>query len=192
MQRMTAVVVGALLLLVIGALVLKGGRRSFVTDAPIDAGADAGVLGAASRQAGLLVEGGILDDPLFALDNGALDPKVAAAGSVAPGTPLPPGTPKMVRFGVIVIQYRGAEGAPPSARSRDDALVLARSIADAAHTDFKAQVSRGDPGSMEDAGRIPRGVLEPASEYALFTLAGGGVSDPVDTPRGYWIIKRIE
>jgi parvulin-like peptidyl-prolyl isomerase len=45
---------------------------------------------------------------------------------------------------------------------------------------------------MEDAGRIPRGVLEPAAEYALFTLSPGAVSDPVETPRGFWIVKRIE
>src|SRR5690349_255847 len=64
MQRMTAVVVGALLLVMTGALVLKGGRRSFVTELP-DAGAHDG--GASS----LGGEGGILDDPLFALD---LDP----------------------------------------------------------------------------------------------------------------------
>ena len=69
---------------------------------------------------------------------------------------------------------------------------MARSVAEAARVDFKAQVARGDSGSMDDAGRIPRGVLEPAVEYALFTLTAGGVSEPVDTPRGYWIVKRIE
>jgi parvulin-like peptidyl-prolyl isomerase len=97
-----------------------------------------------------------------------------------------------VRFGVILLQYRGAQGAPSTSRSKEDALALARSIAEAAHVDFRAQVSKGDPGSMEDAGRMPRGVLEPATEFALFTLAAGGVSDPVDTPRGFWIVKRLE
>jgi hypothetical protein len=188
MQRMTAVVVGALLLVMIGALVLKGGRRSLLTDVPGDAGAHDG--GAAS-----LGEAGILDDPLFALD---LDPDAglraapAASSTLEPIGLLPSGSPKMVRFGVILVQYRGAQGAPAGSRSKDDALSLARSIAEAARGDFKSQVSKGDPGSMEDAGRIPRGVLEPASEYALFTLAAGSVSDPVDTPRGFWIVKRIE
>ena len=51
---------------------------------------------------------------------------------------------------------------------------------------------RGDSGSIEDLGRVPRGVLEPAPEYVLFTMPAGAVSDPVDTPRGYWIVKRID
>jgi hypothetical protein len=189
MQRMTAVVVGVLLLVMIGALVLKGGRRSFITDSPAaDAGAQDG------RATSLMGEGGILDDPLFAFDlesDGGLRAPPSSSG-VEPAALLPMGSPKMVRFGVILVQYRGAQAAPPTSRTKDEALSLARSIAEAARVDFKAQVSQGDPGSMEDAGRIPRGVLEPASEFALFTLAAGGVSDPVDTPRGFWIVKRIE
>ena len=35
-------------------------------------------------------------------------------------------------------------------------------------------------------------MLELGVEYALFTLAPGQVSEPVDTPRGFWIMKRIE
>jgi len=35
-------------------------------------------------------------------------------------------------------------------------------------------------------------VLEPAVEYAIFTLPVGSVSDPLETPRGYWIVKRTE
>jgi hypothetical protein len=186
MQRFTAVVVGALLLVMIGALVLKGGRRSLTSDAHSDAGA------AASHEA--RADGGILDDPLFAgvLDDAGLPPGFIMQSDAEPAAELPTGSPKMVRFGVILVQYRGAQAAPPTSRSKDDALVLARSLAEAARTDFRAQVSKGDPGSMEDAGRIPRGVLEPAAEYALFTLGAGGVSDPVDTPRGYWIVKRLE
>jgi hypothetical protein len=105
---------------------------------------------------------------------------------------LPMSSPKMVRFGVIVVQYRGAQAAAPSTRSKDEASKLARSIAEAAKGDFKAQVSKGDSGSMEDAGLIPRGVLEPTVEYGLFTLRPGQVSDPIDTPRGFWIVRRIE
>ena len=45
---------------------------------------------------------------------------------------------------------------------------------------------------MENAGRMPRGMLEPAPEFVLFSLPKDGVSDPVDTPRGYWIVRRIE
>ncbi len=35
-------------------------------------------------------------------------------------------------------------------------------------------------------------MLEPAPEYVLFSLPKDGVSDPVDTPRGFWIVHRIE
>jgi hypothetical protein len=189
MQRWTAVVIGALLLAVIGALVLKGGHRSLVADAGSADG------GREPSHAPAMADGGILEDPLFAsdwpLDAGAV---VAARhpSDAEPSALLPQGSPRMVRFGVILVQYRGAQAAPASSRSKEDALTLARSIAESARTDFKGQVSRGDSGSMEDAGRIPRGVLEPSTEVALFTMPAGGVSDPVDTPRGYWIVKRIE
>jgi len=77
-------------------------------------------------------------------------------------------------------------------RTRDEALTLAKQIAEEAKTDFKAALAKGDKGSMENAGRIQRGFLEPAPEYVLFSLPKGGVSDPVDTPRGFWIVHRIE
>jgi len=38
---------------------------------------------------------------------------------------------------------------------------------------------------------MPRGVLEPAPEYVLFTTVPGDVGGPVDTPTGYWIVKNI-
>ena len=174
------------MMVLIAALVLKGGRRSLVTESPR---ADAGL----EAQAG--VEGGTLDDLLFVgmvpVDGGLLAPSTQASAT-EPLAALPASSPKMVRFGVILVQYRGAQGAPASSRSKDDALVLARSVAEAAKADFKSQVPRGDQGSMEDAGRIPRGVLEPAIEFALFTMSAGGVSDPIDTPRGFWIVKRLD
>jgi hypothetical protein len=188
MQRFTAIAIGALLVVAIVALVLLGGHRNFLSET---AKKDAGPASAAAAQP--LIEAGSLDELLFASDIGF---DGGTRGLSAPETEmvalLPSGSPKMVRFGVILVQYRGAQAAPPSARSKDEALALARTLAEAARTDFKAQVSKGDPGSMDDAGRIPRGVLEPAIEYALFTLGAGGVSEPLDTPRGYWIVKRIE
>ena len=36
-----------------------------------------------------------------------------------------------------------------------------------------------------------RGFLEPAIEYVLFSLAEGTVyPEPLDTPKGYWVVKR--
>ena len=111
-------------------------------------------------------------------------------GSEVP--PLPDSAPKQVRFGVVLVTYVGAELASPTARSKHDALEHAQKLAADAKTDFHAAVRRGDDGSADDVGRIQRGVLEPVAEYALFTMPPGGVSEPIDTPRGYWIAKRIE
>jgi|CZKU01.1.fsa_nt_gi hypothetical protein len=115
------------------------------------------------------------------------------------GTPvplLPMGTPREVRFGVVLVSYTGAQpsvgGGHPSNRSRDDAKVLAAKLLATAQQDFHAAVQQGDAGSSDDVGRVKLGILEPAPEYVLFTLAAGGVAGPVDTPRGYWIVKRLD
>lgn len=110
----------------------------------------------------------------------------------SPVPPLPASAPRRVRFGVVLVTYAGSEEAPPHSRSRKDALELADKLAAQAKTDFHAAVRRGDDGSGDDVGSIRQGVLEPAAEFVLFSLPVGGVSDPVDTPRGYWIVKRIE
>jgi hypothetical protein len=194
MQRWTTVLVGAFLVAIIGALVWKGQHPN---PAPAATSSDAGaeVATATARGDRSDAGAGVLDDPLFALLQDDAGPMLGLGESTdadAPGSMLPAGSPKMVRFGVILVQYRGAQAAPTSARSKDDALSLAKNLAEAAKADFRAQVAKGDPGSMEDAGKIPRGVLEPASEYALFTLSPGATSAPIDTPRGFWIVRRIE
>lgn len=100
--------------------------------------------------------------------------------------------PKSVTWGVVLVVYQGAQLAPATARSREAALVLAKELAEVAKTDFKAAVAKGDKGSMDNAGKMPRGVLEPAPEFVLFSLKKDEVSGPVDTPRGFWIVRRIE
>lgn len=196
MQRWIAVLYalllgGAAALLILG----DGSRRPQEGGAPVaaDAGADA--------DASLDAE---VDDE----DGGAggSGPDQAGVGTASPGgpdaggtllsgevpPPLPQDAPKRVKFGVILVQYKGAQGAPPGTRSRDAALELARTLAEEAKQDFKAALAKGDKGSTEDLGYIPRGVLEPAPEFELFSLPKGGVGGPVDTPRGYWIVRRIE
>jgi hypothetical protein len=115
------------------------------------------------------------------------------------GTPvpqLPASAPREVRFGVVLVSYAGAQpsvtGARPSSRSRGDAKALATKLVATAQQDFHAAVQQGDAGSSDDLGRVKLGILEPAPEYVLFTLAAGGVAGPVDTPRGYWIVKRLD
>src|SRR5260221_9031054 len=166
MQRWTTVVVGAFLVAIIGALVWKGGRGGLLA---VASGIDAGH---ATRDEPRRPDGGVFDDPLFTnlLEaDGGLGLGMAEVADSEPGVPLPSGTPKSVRFGVILVQYRGAQQAATITRSKEEALTLARSLAGAAKTHFKAQVAKGDPGSIDDAGRIPRGVLDPPAEYELFT-----------------------
>jgi hypothetical protein len=136
---------------------------------------------------------------LEAAVEGALTPEapvsdgfdILADGRKAP--PLPDSAPQLVTFGLVVFSYQGAQFAPPGARSREQARQKALAAVADAKRDFHAAVARGDHGSTANAGRMPRGMLEPAAEYVLFSLAKGEVaSDPVDTPRGYWLIRRID
>jgi PPIC-type PPIASE domain len=113
-----------------------------------------------------------------------------ADGTLVP--PLPEKAPRTVHFGVVLVSYSGAQGAPATARGKEAAIELVQKLAAEAKTDFHLAVSHGDAGSSDDVGRVPRGVLELAPEYALFTLPAGGVSDPVETPRGFWIVKRLD
>jgi hypothetical protein len=106
---------------------------------------------------------------------------------------LPASAPARVGFGAVIFTYQGSQGAPRDARSRDDARKKATETIELARTDFTAAVAKGDRGSTTDAGRVPRGVLEPPIEYYLFSLDKGKVHpEPIDTPRGYWVLRRNE
>lgn len=140
-----------------------------------------------------------------ASDAGAL-PSAADAGAVpdvtlplsltlgndADGGALSASAPRTVRIGVVLVAWAGAEGARPAAPPKAEALVKAQRLAQLARTDFNGAVKEGDPESSLDVGRIPRRVLDPRTEIAVFNLAPGEVSEPLETPRGYWIVKRIE
>ena len=109
---------------------------------------------------------------------------------------LPLNTPRQVRFGVILVSYAGAQPSALSGRNatrtKPDAKALADKLVDTARQDFHAAVQQGDSGSSDDIGRVKLGILEPAPEYVLFTLPLDGVGGPVETPRGYWVVKRLE
>lgn len=115
----------------------------------------------------------------------------------SPVPELPKGAPQSVKFGVILFEYEGAQAAPgqgaPRSRSKAAARDLAQETLALAKTDFAQAVEKGDRGSTANAGTIPRGVLEPNVEYVLFTLDKGSVyAEPVETPRGFWIVRRIQ
>lgn len=189
MQRTTAVSVG--LLFVLGAVLLfvlsRGSSRPAAK--PARAATPAAVSAAPS-----------------ALPSAAASASAAAVDELAPGAgsegfetlpdgrrvpELPATAPKSVGFGVVLITYEGAQSAPKDARSKADAKLKAISLLAEAKQDFAAAVSRGDRGSRADAGHVPRGVLEPAVEYPIFLLEKGAIHpEPIDTPRGYWIVRR--
>lgn len=211
-ERVMTFVAGA----AVGSLVMFFVLRATNKAAAAAAAADAGAASAAPSTVTAAGGAGVDDAGELAMNEDLLAAAAAAAaggggggGSGAdyratgtgPGSRMPDGSPvpalseaapKVVRFAVVLVSYQGAQGAPPNARSKADAQALATKLAEQAKTDFHGAVAQGDPGSADDAGRIPRGVLELFPEYTLFTLPKGGVSDAVDTPRGFWIVKRTE
>lgn len=157
---------------------------------------DAGTGGATGG--GALGDGGV---PLLLSDLLDNEPRMdgGTGGTMFDGSPVPPlpmDVPRTVRFGVVLVSYDGAQPSPTAARqasrSKADARALAVKLADTAKQDFHAAVQQGDGGSADDIGRVKLGILEPAPEYVLFTLPIDGVGGPVDTPRGFWIVKRLE
>ena len=127
-------------------------------------------------------------------------PTVEGYDRLPDGSPLPElpkGAPSRVKFGVVLFEYEGAQAAPgqkaPRSRTKERARELDLEALAIAKSDFSKAVEKGDPGSTANAGFVPRGVLEPSVEYALFTLEKGTVhAEPIETPRGFWIVRRIQ
>jgi len=168
---------------------------------PPAATADAG--GVPAGQTGAATAGGdgglplllsdlLQDGPTARRDGGA--GATLFDGSAVP--PLPMNAPRQVRFGVVLVSYEGAQPSPTSSRvssrSKTDARTLAEKLFTTAQQDFHGAVQQGDTGSSDDVGRVKLGILEAAPEYVLFTLPIDGVGGPIDTPRGFWIVKRLE
>lgn len=118
-------------------------------------------------------------------------PELEVAWPTDGGANLPANAPGTVGFGVVLFSYQGAQYAPQNARSKAEALEKAKGVIEEAKKDFALAVKKGDHGSTADAGHIPRGVVEPEIEMVLFTLEKGAVHpQPLDTPRGYWVVRR--
>lgn len=204
MQRWTALLFAAFVALAVG-LVIGSARRGpeEPPPPPPPSGAPLLLLDAAVPEAAsaLSLSPGLSPSPAFDLDAGALpvfreEPgeNADAGATLADGSPAPQldaSAPKRVLFGVILIWYQGAQNAPQNARSKEEALLLATSIANDAKKDFAAAAKRGDIGSPS-AGEMLRGVLERGPEYVLFSLEVGATGGPVDSPKGFYIFKRNE
>jgi hypothetical protein len=191
MQRNTAIAVG-LLVALCAALVFAMSRQGTRTQshAAVAGSASARTLGSALPSASVAAAAPSAAEPT---PSGDVPPSegfdTLPDGRKVP--PLPASAPKRVGFGVVVVAYQGAQAAPTEARSREEAKRRAEGLLTDAKHDFAAAVAKGDRGSTADAGHVPRDVLEPAVEYLLFTLQKGDVcAEPIDTPRGYWIVRR--
>lgn len=188
LQRWSSILVGAAVLGLVGLMTLEqldAPRRPAAAAAKdegpaADAASPEPAAAASDHDGGAPAEGDGEDAGLSAL---SLDLGDAA---------LPTGAPRAIKVGVVLVQWQGAEGATTSTRSKADALARATDLAREAKADFRRAVTQGDPGSAEDIGRIPRGTLDPRTEMAVFSMSAGDVSEPIETPRGYWIVRRID
>ena len=135
-------------------------------------------------------------DPVEPMDAGVDSAASSAFHMLADGGPVPAlsdDAPKRVQLGVVLFQYKGAEGAPTNSRTKAAARSKAHDTIELAKKDFDEAVKLGDPGSLGNAGEIPRNVLEPVIEYTVFRMDPGAVyPEPIDTPRGYWIVRRLK
>lgn len=196
MQRTTSVTVGLLFVAALAAAAVLGLRPKREPEPTPAAKSSASAAKAVS-----------------AAPSGSAAPSASPAdvdGGAAPGEPmvtegfenfpdggkvpeLPASAPARVGFGAVIFAYRGAQNAPSDARTKEEAKKKAAETIELAQKDFAAAVAKGDKGSTTDAGRLPRGVIEPPIEYVLFSLEKGKVHpEPVDTPKGYWVVRRNE
>ena len=97
---------------------------------------------------------------------------------------MPSGAPRTVKLGVVLVQFAGAEGASSSARAKPDALeARGRARGAGAAATGRPPSRPATPAPPRTSGGIPRGVLDRATEVAVFSLAKDDVSEPLETPR---------
>jgi hypothetical protein len=119
----------------------------------------------------------------------------ATAPSVAPG---PKAAPDRVAAQHVLVAYKGAKGAPKGVtRSKAEAKALADDVAKRARAgeDFSelAKKLSDDQGSRERMGSVgmfTRDKMVKEFSDAAFALAVDQVSDPVESPFGFHVIKR--
>jgi peptidyl-prolyl cis-trans isomerase NIMA-interacting 1 len=122
----------------------------------------------------------------------------AVASATASASPAPP--PDAIIAQHVLVAYKGAKRAPKGVtRSKADAKAraaeaLAKIRAGTPFEDVVKEYS-DDTGSVErmgSLGKFRREDMDPAFATAAFALAVGQVSDPVETPFGFHVIKRTQ
>jgi hypothetical protein len=194
MQRNAQALLGLLFLVGVAVVLILTRQSRGKAHAPV-ASASTSVSAAPRSSVAAPIGSGALESAVetaLSPDEGANEGfDILPDGKKAP--PLPDTAPQSVTFGVVQFAYDGAQFANKGARTKEQAREKARSFMELAQKDFEAAVAKGDRGSRSNVGRMHRGILEPAVEYLLFTLPKATVyGEPVDTPRGYWIIRRID
>lgn len=186
-QRWASILVGAAIVAVVAWMTLEAPNAHPIKKETTGSAASASASAAPSATAPAEADAGA---PAVDLDvDGGLFLPTLSLGDAGV---MPSGAPRSVKIGVVLVSFAGAEGAAPNARSKKDAQAIAERLGADARADFHRAVTAGDPGSADDIGRLPRGVLDPRTEIAVFGLAPGDVSEVLETPRGYWIVKRID
>lgn len=191
-QRWATILVGAAVIGLVGWITVEQAERLPTPRRASDAGAPSTAADASTSLASTSLATSTVDaGPPSSVDD--LDAGLSSLSlSLGDAGALPSGAPRAVKVGVVLVQWQGAEGASTSTRPKAEALARANDLAQQAKGDFRRAVTQGDPGSAEDIGRIPRGTLDPRTEMVLFSMTAGEVSDVIETPRGYWIVRRIE
>ncbi len=131
-------------------------------------------------------------------------PSGPTAGSAAPvaaasaSAVAPAAVPDAIAAQHVLVAYKGAQNAPKTVtRTKADAKKRAEEVAAKAKAggDFSTLVAEysDDPASKERMGSLGKftrdKMVKPFSE-AAFSLSVGGVSEPVETPFGFHVIKR--
>lgn len=132
----------------------------------------------------------------------------APAEPVAPARPTealapPPRSgeaqaPTRIAASHVLVMFRGSQSAPATVtRTRDEARARAEDVLRRARSgeDFAALARQfsDEPGAATsggDLGMFGRGQMVPAFEQAAFALNPGQISDIVETPFGFHVIKR--
>ena len=121
-------------------------------------------------------------------------PPPVASSAATPTTP-----PDQIAAQHILVAWKGAKNAPASVtRSKADAKKRADEAAAKAKekgADFSALVAQytddeGTKGRQGSLGKFAKSKMTPAFADAAFALGVDQVSDPVETPFGYHVIKR--
>ncbi len=125
---------------------------------------------------------------------------LAASPSAPASSTAPTAPPDAIIAQHVLVTYKGAKRAPKSVtRSKADAKAraaeaLAKIRGGAPFEDVVKEYS-DDTGSIDrmgSLGKFRRDDMDPAFSAAAFALGVGQVSDPVETPFGFHVIKRTQ